>query len=101
MGTDDAVVVNTSGALELEKLLHGDVVDAESVDYVARFIGKSQFEQMRNAQELEGYQPMGAIVGLAEQCIVLGIMFERERLRLLRGGRVEAKPRDHEDGHAS
>lgn len=94
-------VVAQAGSLELEKLLHGDIVDAEASDYVARYIGKSQWEQMRIAEAagIDFYE-VGGYIGLAEQCIVLGAMYERERRKLVAEGKAAAKARDYEDGIA-
>lgn len=95
-------VVAPSGSLEIETLLHGDVVDADASDYVARYIGKSQWEQMRlaEAQGIE-FNEIGGYIGLAEQCIVLGAMYERMRRSLVVEGRAQPKPRDFEDGIAT
>lgn len=95
------------GNVDIESMMHGDLINAADIDWYAQRLGALQIDEMMGILEDQeetgggGFTLQGGLVGMAEQCIVLGIMFERERLRLVRAGVAEPKPRDYEDGWAN
>lgn len=79
---------------QLEKLMYGDLVDCDQLDIFTRQAAKSHLEGVEKSDEV---YDVGSVTGLIEQAIIVGVLFERERVRQVRAGQIPPKVGDGRD----
>lgn len=79
---------------QMEKLMYGDLIDCDELDVFTRQAGASHMKTLDDSEEP---YDLGAVVGLIEQAIIVGLLFERERVRRVRYGEAVAKVGDQRD----
>lgn len=95
LGDDVTVIMTPDEDCALEKFMHGDFIDAESLDKFARIAGFLHNKLMEDAVEsVEGYTFVGGLVGAIEESVLIGIMWEKERVRRVRAGEMTPKVSD-------
>lgn len=92
LGDEEAVVCAIDGDVTNEMLMHGDIVDALDLDKFARLAGFLHCRTMETAlEEVPGYTVLGGVVGLVEESVLIGVLWERRRREMVRSGEMNPK----------
>lgn len=95
LGDEETVVCAPDGNVTNEMLMHGDIIDAADLDKFSRIAGFLHYQTMTEAmEEVEGYTIAGGLVGLVEEAIIVGVMWERKRRELVARGEMNPKAAD-------